>query len=464
MKSTLKSLTASLAMLVMVVSLLAACGGNSSTNADETNKPATETANQATVNPATEKPATETPVEVKTLTFSINASTLRPGYQALIDYINANSEKFGAKLEVDKFPDGAPGEQVVQARFASGEVPDIQWYYGATQTTQKIAADKFADLGGSPWTSDYDAETLKSKGFTIDGKLIMAPIGETNLFGMVYNKKVFSDAGIQDVPKTWAEFLADCEAIKAKSVTPVYYSGKDSWSLQIIPKFGSTLESQNLPVTELIDNVNTNKTHFSDLKLEADSLAKYKELIDKGYVQKTWLSDTYQNAQTALLDGKVGMYPMGSWVQAELLKANPEKYKDLGYFAIPLTGDGTFYIGEPAGLYAPSGGKNVELSKKIISFMASKEGQEIYFKAQPGVPFMKGVNVELTDMLKDAGDMVNSGKGKISYSDYLKYDQGDYVGMLQQLGIGQLTIEKMNSQRDAAMKKAATAKGDTNWK
>lgn len=460
MKSTLKSSMTTFAALAMIVPLLAACGGNSSTNADETNASATQASNESKDNSKTETP----PAEVKTLTFSINASTLRPGYQALIDYVNANPEKFGAKLEVDKFPDGNPGDQVVQARFTSGEVPDIQWYYLASQTTQKIAADYFADLGGSPWTNDYDAETLKSKAFTSDGKLIMAPIGETNLFGMVYNKKVFSDAGIQSVPKTWDEFLAACEAIKAKGLTSVYYSGKDSWSLQIIPKFGSTLEGQNVPVTELIDNINTNKTHISDLKLEADSMAKFKELIDKGYVQKSWLSDTYQNAQTALLDGTAGMYPMGSWVQAELLKANPEKYKDLGYFAIPLTGDGTFYIGEPAGLYAPSGGKNVELSKKIISFMASKEGQEIYFKAQPGVPFMKGVNVELTDMLKDAGDMVNSGKGKISYSDYLKYDQGDYVGMLQQLGIGQLTVEKMNSLRDAAMKKAANAKGDANWK
>ena len=51
-----------------------------------------------------------------------------------------------------------------------------------------------------------------------------------NAQGIVYNKKVFADAGITALPKTTEEFITDLQAIKAKTkAVPLYTNYKDGW-------------------------------------------------------------------------------------------------------------------------------------------------------------------------------------------------------------------------------------------
>ena len=64
----------------------------------------------------------------------------------------------------------------------------------------------------------------------------------TNLLGCFYNKDVFEEAGITELPTNWDEFTAVCEKIKAIGKTPLYYSGSDSWTLQCFTHFGFNKE------------------------------------------------------------------------------------------------------------------------------------------------------------------------------------------------------------------------------
>ena len=64
-----------------------------------------------------------------------------------------------------------------------------------------------------------------------DGKVYaLATFGNAN--GIVYNKKVFRDAGITAQPTSTDELMTDLKAIKAKTdAVPLYTNYKDGWPL-----------------------------------------------------------------------------------------------------------------------------------------------------------------------------------------------------------------------------------------
>ena len=79
-----------------------------------------------------------------------------------------------------------------------------------------------------------------------------------------------------------------------------------------------------LSYTEFWNEMNTNKRHYSDATNFKDAIIMSKEMVDKGYVNSSFLSDTYDMAQTALAEGTAGMYCNGTWVYDEIASKYPE--------------------------------------------------------------------------------------------------------------------------------------------
>ena len=50
--------------------------------------------------------------------------------------------------------------------------------------------------------------------------------------GILYNKKIYAELGLS-VPKTWAEFEANNEKIKAAGIAPVIATYGDTWTSQL---------------------------------------------------------------------------------------------------------------------------------------------------------------------------------------------------------------------------------------
>ena len=50
--------------------------------------------------------------------------------------------------------------------------------------------------------------------------------------GILYNKKIYAELGLS-VPKSWAEFMANNEKIKAAGKAPVIQTFGDTWTSQL---------------------------------------------------------------------------------------------------------------------------------------------------------------------------------------------------------------------------------------
>lgn len=328
---------------------------------------------------------------------------------AVFDYV---AEKCNVKFEFEEVPEGSSGNELIFAKMQSGEVPDILWWQGAKTSATEIGEDLFVELSGD-WVNDYNASILESPNQTYNGKLICAPFGDVTVFGMCYNKKVFADNQIE-IPQTWDEMMAACETLKAAGVTPMYVSGTtdNEWTLQIIP-IDARLKQESI-VPGSMDSLNSHEKLWTDMEYMQLTFDRMKEMKDKGYIQDTFLSDSYADAQEALLTGTAAMYSQATWIYAELTKLaeSQEELENIGFFPIPATEakDSIAYTETPTGFVVPKEGKKVDLAVQIVGELVTKEAMTEYYKMHQGIPAVNGVDVKLTSIPADVSALIEAGK------------------------------------------------------
>lgn len=328
---------------------------------------------------------------------------------AVFDYV---AEKCNVKFEFEEVPEGSSGNELIFAKMQSGEVPDILWWQGAKTSATEIGEDLFVELSGD-WVNDYNASILESPNQTYNGKLICAPFGDVTVFGMCYNKKVFADNQIE-IPQTWDEMMAACETLKAAGVTPMYVSGTtdNEWMLQIIP-IDARLKQESI-VPGSMDSLNSHEKLWTDMEYMQLTFDRMKEMKDKGYIQDTFLSDSYADAQEALLTGTAAMYSQATWIYAELTKLaeSQEELENIGFFPIPATEakDSIAYTETPTGFVVPKEGKKVDLAVQIVGELVTKEAMTEYYKMHQGIPAVNGVDVKLTSIPADVSALIEAGK------------------------------------------------------
>ena len=141
---------------------------------------------------------------------------------------------------------------------------------------------------------------------------------------------------------------------------------------------------------------------------------RMKEMKDKGYIQDTFLSDSYADAQEALLTGTAAMYPQATWIYAELTKLaeSEEELDNIGFFPIPATdaADSIAYTETPTGFVIPVSGKKADLAAQIVGELVSKEAMTEYYKLHQGIPAVNGVEVELSSIPADVSALMEAGK------------------------------------------------------
>ncbi len=421
----MKKMQKILCMLLALTMLLsfAACAAKEAAPST-TDTPAADAADAKTETKAEDTPAEQPAAELPELTLMLQTSDESNGLLAAVDYVNAHAEEIGAKLILEKVPDGDQGEQVIQVRYAGGEdVPDILYFQPVSYTNSRLSvADNFVDLTANDYSYLYSDSYLRTPGYLLDGKLYNLPIATGGGMYMFYNKDVLAASGITEVPTTWDAFLADCEAIKANGISPVYYSGVDTWTLQFFALMGWYSDYAPEDAQAFADAMSTNQKHWSDMNGFIDSIGKIKELVDLGYVQETYLSDTYQQAQQALLDGTCAFYAQGDWVVGELEKIDADKTaSSIGAFLIPLADHLYCGVGVNKGFYVSKNGKNPELAQKVMEALVSPEAQQAYFDAQSGIPIANGDTADLKGPYADIKNILDTADLSTLWTDFCKY-------------------------------------------
>jgi ABC-type glycerol-3-phosphate transport system substrate-binding protein len=195
----------------------------------------------------------------------------------------------------------------------------------------------FAPLGTSAQMSQKYNYTDKGR----VGDTIYGLAGFAYINGFVYNKDVWSRAGISTWPTTPDEFLADLQAIKSKTAaTPYYTNYKDGWPLS---SWSSVVGSVSCRANAN-DNLTTVNPWGAGQDLNVGDTLLYNVVHDK-LSEADPTTTNWEDSKGLLATGKIATMWLGSWAIVQMQEAATKAGKnpdEIGYMPFPAQVGGKF--------------------------------------------------------------------------------------------------------------------------
>ena len=268
------------------------------------------------------------------------------------------------EIEVEELPSDNY-KSTIQMKFASGEGPDMFEWWPDKQAEPLVEAGYCLDLSDLECIGDFSEDMVES--FTFDDKNYAVPLGSSFLTTW-YNQELFKEAGISEVPMNWEEFIACCDALKAKGITPIVMGDKDAYVIQ----FGTYMMGASCIYNEnpdFDDQLYTGETKFTDAGW-VETIEKYQYLYDKGYVMADTLGLSHDQARQAFIDGRAAMTFDGSFGWEALMADGASEF-DRGIFMLPSNekDEELVYNLTPAeGIFAGANEGHEDAVKAVMSY------------------------------------------------------------------------------------------------
>jgi N,N'-diacetylchitobiose transport system substrate-binding protein len=307
-----------------------------------------------------DKKASAGSYEGQTLTVWTMSGSNPPGWTKTVTDEFEKKTKAKLKIEVQ---DWNGIQQKITTALSETNPPDVL-EIGNTQTPAYAKTGGLAELDdlkkeiGSAWADSINAPSV------FDGKQYALPWYIGNRVVM-YNKKVFKDAGITETPKTRADLFKAFEAIEKKGdAEPIYLPGQN-WYF-----FDGLLVGKGVePVKKEGDKYVSN---LADPKV-AEAMDVYKQYQAFSKAPKDKDEATPQQAEI-FAKGKTGAIIAMGYEAGTAIKANPAIKEDIGFFTIPgETADkpeGVFLGG--SNLAVAAGSEKQELAKEFLKIALSE--------------------------------------------------------------------------------------------
>ncbi len=305
--------------------------------------------------------------------------------QGAIEAFNATDSGVTVKLETRA--QGTDGDNVVKTRLATGEMTEIFQYNSGSLLAAIDPAKNIVPLTNEPFMANVD-DSFKVA-VTQDGEIYGAPQGQATGGGILYNKKVFADLGLE-VPKSWSEFMDNNAKIKAAGIDPVIQTYGETWTSQlfILADFHNVTAVQ----PDWGEKYTENQAHYAD-QPALKGFERLEEVHKAGFMNKDFASAKSSQGLQKLVEGSGAQYPMLSFVIPAYVDMSDDAAENIGFFAQP--GDDADKYGltawSPGGLYisASTSGEKLEAAKKFMEFYASPAGCDAQTAAAlPTGPYM----------------------------------------------------------------------------
>ena len=258
----------------------------------------------------------------------------------------------------------------ILVRAAGDSLPDVFSYWAGART--QFVADSGSlhpidEMWSREGLDDVVAKSVADSATMYNGKRYLVPFNY-HYAGMFYNKKVFADAGVTDLPATWDEFLALCETLESKGVTPIALGSKHRWPGQfwfdylLLRTAGPDYRAQLMNGSAAYDDAEVNV-----------AMALWKDLTDKGYFAPNSNADTWTDASDKVARGDAAMTLMGTWITGYWNGLGLVPGEDYDFFPFPAIAEGVpgAVVGPVDGLIISNDGGNRAGAEAFLSYMVS---------------------------------------------------------------------------------------------
>lgn len=212
------------------------------------------------------------------------------------------------------------------------------------------------------------------------GGLVYGVPSTGNAQGIVYNKRVFEEAGVTELPKTPDEFVAALQAIKDydSSIIPLYTNYADGWPMEQWDSqlAGTTTGDPAYKNQKLLHT----QDPFRDYGDGTHPYALYKVLYDAvagGLTEDDYSTTSWEDSKGMINRGEIATMVLGSWAYSQMVAAD-EHGEDIGYMPFPITVNGQQYASSGAdysfAINVDADETNQAASMVFIKWMTEKSG------------------------------------------------------------------------------------------
>ena len=287
---------------------------------------------------------------------------------------------------------------------------------------------------------------------------------------MLYNIPLYEKLGLE-IPKTWDEFMANNEKIKADgSATPVEQTYGETWTSQLFVL--GDYYNVAAAVPNFAADYTANKAKYATTPEALAGFEHIQEVKDAGYLNKDFASAKLNDGIKAVATGTAAHYPQLGGSANNIENVAPGKSADVGFFALPgddAANNGMTVWPGTSAFYIPKTveGDKLEAAKKFIAFAATQEGCDAYASgAPPQGPFLSKackLPSDVSQVAKDTQAYFESGKASPAL-EFLSPIKGPALEQIcVQVGTGQVSAQEGAELYDQDVKKQAQQLGLPGW-
>jgi raffinose/stachyose/melibiose transport system substrate-binding protein len=403
-----------------------------------------------------------------TITFLTGATDNEvAGAKAVIEAFQSANPNI--KVTHETRPGGSEGDNLVKTRLATGEMADVFIYNNGSLLQAIKPEQNLAPLDDQPWAGQID-ELFAASSKGADGKLYGGPWGTAFGGGVLYNIPLYEKLGLE-IPKTWDDFMANNEKIKADgSAAPVEQTYGETWTSQLFVL--GDYANVEAKVPDFAEKYTENQIKYATSPEALRGFEHIQEVRDAGYLNKDFASATLNDGLKAVAEGTAAHYPNLGGAAANIENVAPGKGKDVGFFALPgddaAKNNMTVWPGTSA-MYIPKAveGDRLDAAKKLIEFAATQQGCDAYVKGNPPQgPFLSNacqLPTEVSQVAKDTQAYFEAGTASpaLEFKSPIKGPALEQICI--QVGTGQVDAKKAAELYDADVKKQAQQLGLPGW-
>lgn len=244
-----------------------------------------------------------------------------------------------------------------------------------------------------------------------------------NAIGVIYNKRIWEEAGVTELPKTPDEFIADLHLIKDNTDSvPLYTNYHDIWPVGSWDTYVFSIATGNPEYRHYV--LPHERSPFSK---RTDGTGPYEvynilyRVVNEKLIEDDPANTSWELSKGALNRGEIATMVLGSWAISQIQDAdsNPE---DVAYMPFPISVNGVQYS-VATGDYSYGINNKISDDKKaaamvFIKYMIENSG---YAYDQGSIPTRKG---------GEYPDTLNSFQETVLLKDVPPGDEGELFSLI----------------------------------
>src|SRR5690625_339567 len=343
----------------------------------------------------------------------------------------------------------------IKVLSTSNELPDVGMTWAAGYMKPYVDGDMYASLDDVINEDDFVAGTLDA--FSIDDVTYGLPL-ELNISSIFYNKEIFDEHGLEE-PETLDDLKDIVSTLNESGVTPIALGNRDAWTGSMWYMYlANRLGDDQDVLTEAIEG---------DISFDDPALVQAAEELQKLVGEDSFVSGfnglADEEAKSMFMEEQAAMYLIATWDLPNFTTNEdvPQEFRDkVGYFKFPTvdgSGNTNNYVGGPGvGLFVSENSDVKEEAKAFASYFVEQWGERAV-KDVGIIPATKvdADSLDLPQMYVDVLNDLNTAENITLYADVQMSaeDAQVHLDMIQSLFGGEVTPEEFAETQEEALAK-----------